>query len=286
MACCPRVAAIHDLSGLGRCSLKVILPVLAAMGVEPCPVPTAVLSSHTGGFGEPELCDLTAFVGQLMRHWKQLETPLDCIYSGFLADPAQASQVGAFFEAWPDALAVVDPVLGEDGRRYRTCTPALADSMRALVAKADLITPNLTEACILLRAPYDTASLGRDRARSLLVRLSELGPERVVVTGVQVEPGRPENVGYDRPNNAFWRVSCGFVPVNYPGAGDVSAAVLVGGLLTGDSLPLAMARATRFTQIAASTAYGYNTPRREGVLLEKALPWLCQRQVLTGYETL
>lgn len=285
-SCLPRVAAIHDLSGLGRCSLKVILPILAAMGVEPCPVPTAVLSSHTGGFGEPAMNDLTDFVGACMRHWQQLGTKLDCVYSGFLANERQAKQVADFFKAWPGARKVVDPVLGEDGRRYRTCTPGLIESMRALVTKADLITPNVTEADILLRMEYSAASLGRDKARSMLARLSEQGPRQVVITGAQVEPGRLCNIGYDRENSAFWRVDCGFLPVTYPGAGDAFASVLVGGLLTGDSLPLAMARATRFTELAGSTAFGYNTPKREGVLLEKALPWLVQRQTCMGYETL
>lgn len=282
----PRVAAIHDLSGFGRCSLTVVIPILAAMGVQPCPVPTAVLSTHTGGFGDPAMRDLTDFVSPCLDHWKKLGIEFDCIYSGFLANESQASQVGDFIKAWPNAVAVVDPVLGDDGKPYRTCTQELIAKMTGLVGSADIITPNMTEACILLNENYLNFALGRDKARSMLVRLSEKGPRFVVITDAVVVPGKISNIGYDRENNAFWRVDCNYLPVSYPGTGDVFSSVLVGGLLTGDSLPLAMARASRFVEIAVSTAYGYNCEPREGVMVEKSLSWLMERNTIRGYEPL
>jgi pyridoxine kinase len=282
----PRVAAIHDLSGFGRCSLTVVIPILAAMGVQTCPVPTAVLSTHTGGFGKPSMCDLTDFVSPCLSHWQCLQLDFDCIYSGFLASERQTQQVSEFIKAWPNALAVVDPVMGDDGRIYRTFSPELVAKICQLVKSADLITPNMTEACILLDEEFTGTAVGRDKARSMLVRLSEKGPEYVVITGAVVEPGRLSNIGYDRDNNAFWRVDCEFVPVKYPGTGDVYASVLVGGLLTGDSLPLAMARAARFVEIAARTAYGYNADARGGIMIEKSLPWLIQQNTVCEYEPL
>lgn len=282
----PRVAAIHDLSGFGRCSLTVVMPILAAMGVQTCPVPTAVLSTHTGGFGNPAMRDLTDFVSPVLEHWKKLELEFDCIYSGFLASELQAAQVGDFIKAWPNALAVVDPVMGDDGKPYRTFTPELISKVTGLVKDADLITPNMTEAAMLLGDGFSSAALGRDRARSMLVRLSEKGPAYVVITGAVVAPGKLSNLGYDRANNAFWRVDCEFVPTTYPGTGDVFSSVLVGGLLTGDSLPLAIARASRFVEISVRTAYGYNCPPREGVMVEKSLPWLIERNTVSGYEPL
>lgn len=282
----PRVAAIHDLSGIGRCSLAVVMPILAAMGVQTCPVPTAVLSTHTGGFGDPAMRDLTDFVSPCLEHWKKLGLEFDCIYSGFLASEQQAAQVGEFIGSWPNALAVVDPVMGADGKPYRTFTPQLIAKMCGLVKEADLITPNMTEACILLDTDFTNAALGRDKARSMLVRLSEKGPSLIVITGAVVVPGKISNIGYDRAHNAFWRVDCEFVPVSYPGTGDVFASVLVGGLLTGDSLPLAIARASRFVEIAVSTAYGYSCEPREGVMVEKSLPWLIEQNTIVGYEPL
>lgn len=282
----PRVAAIHDLSGFGRCSLTVVIPVLSAMGVQVCPVPTAVLSTHTGGFGDPEMRDLTDFVTPCLDHWKKLDIDFDCIYSGFLASELQTEQVGEFIKSWPEALAVVDPVMGDDGKPYKTVTRALINKMCGLVTKADIITPNMTEACILLGEEFTGASLGRDRARSTLVKLSEKGPSTVVVTSACVTPGKLSNIGYDRKNNAFWRVDCDYIPVNFPGTGDVYSSVLVGGLLTGDSLPIAMARASRFVEIAMRTAYGYNREPREGIMIEKPLGWLMQQNTVTGYEPL
>jgi pyridoxine kinase len=281
----PRVAAIHDLSGIGRCSLSVILPVLACMGVQACPVPTAVLSTHTGGFGVPAICDLSDFIASCITHWKSIDAQFDCVYSGFLADGAQAELVDRFLDGGPRALAVVDPVMGDNGRPYRTCTPALREKMTALIRRANLITPNMTEACILLKEDYHVIT-GRDEARSFLARLSEKGPEKVVITGVSMESGSVTNLGYDRATSSFWRVDGKLIRESYPGTGDVFASVLVGGLLTGDSLPLSMARAAQFVQLAAATAFGYHSQPREGVLLEKALPWLVERRVLTGYEPL
>lgn len=282
----PRVAAIHDLSGYGRCSLSVIIPILAAMGVQTCPVPTAILSTHTGGFGDPEIRDLTDFVTPCLEHWKRLGVELDCIYSGFLASEQQASQVASFIKAWPNALAVVDPVMGDNGKPYRTVTPQIISQMSCLVKEADLITPNMTEACILLGDTYTNEVLGRDKARSMLVRLSEKGPAYVVITGALVVPGKISNIGYDRERNAFWRVDCNLFPVFYSGTGDTFASVLVGGLLTGDSLPIAISRASRFVEIAAATAYGYNCDPREGVMIEKAIPWLIEQNTIVGYEPL
>lgn len=282
----PRVAAIHDLSGFGRCSLSVVIPILAAMGVQTCPVPTAVLSTHTGGFGDPAMRDLSDFVSPCLNHWKKLQIEFDCIYSGFLASEQQAAQVGDFIKGWPNALAVVDPVMGDDGKPYRTVNPKLITEMSCLVKEADLITPNMTEACILLSDSFTTAALGRDKARSMLVRLSEKGPSFIVITGAVIVPGKVSNIAYDRAHNAFWRVDCEFVPVSYPGTGDVFSSVLVGGLLTGDSLPLAMARASRFVEIAVRTAYGYNCEPREGVMVEKSLPWLIEQNTVVGYEPL
>lgn len=282
----PRVAAIHDLSGFGRCSLAVIMPVLAAMGVQPCPVPTAVLSTHTGGFSGPVIQDLTEFVSPCMDHWKRLKIEFDCIYSGFLASEKQAEQVEEFIHNWPDALAVVDPVMGDDGRIYQTYSPALIAKIKELVKNADLITPNMTEACILLGQDFTNTALGRDNTRSMLVRLSEKGPGIVVITGAIVVPGRVSNVGYDRASNAFWRIDCDYVSANYPGIGDIFSSVLVGGLLTGDSLAIAIARATRFVEISMRTAYGYNSEHRDGVMVEKSLPWLIEKSTITGYEPL
>ena len=142
------VAAIHDISGLGKCSLSVILPVLSAMGVQVCPVPTAVLSAHTG-YGDFVMRALTAFISDALEHYKKLGQHFDCVYSGFLASAEQIDHCLDFLSAYPQALKVVDPVMGDNGKPYRTFTDELCRKMSRLVKAADIITPNLHEAQIL-----------------------------------------------------------------------------------------------------------------------------------------
>ena len=120
----------------------------------------------------------------------------------------------------------------------------------------------------------------------MLSRLSEMGPRYVVITGVQMAAGQMANVGYDRERNAFWMVPCEYVPVSYPGTGDIYASVLVGAFLSGDSLPIAMDRATRFVELAIQTTFSYGSDTRCGVMLEKVLGWLTQQTVLKGYQLL
>lgn len=282
----PRVAAIHDISGFGRCSLAVILPALSAMGVQACPVPTAVLSTHTGGFGDVVLRDLSDYIEPALAHYKNIGLEFDCVYSGFLGSVGQIDHCLAFFEAYPQALSVVDPVMGDHGKPYRTCTREMCGRMGELVARADIITPNLTEVCMLLGEEYDFAPISSARAKSLLARLGEKGPGLVAITGVQLSDGAFSNLGYDRERGAYWRVDCDYVPVAYPGTGDIFASVVTGALLTGDSLPMAIDRATRFLELTIKTTYGYGSDTRHGVMLEKSLRWLTEKNITARYRPL
>ena len=281
-----RVAAIHDLSGFGRCSLSVILPTLSVMGVQVCPVPTTVFSTHTGGLGSVEQRDLSDFTLPCLEHYRRLGLEFECVYSGFLSSQEQIDHCLKFFSTYQDALAVVDPVMGDHGRPYRTITPQMRSRLGELVRVADIITPNLTEACMLLKIPYFNEGLSRAQAKSLLVRLSELGPNYVVITGAPMASGSIANIGYDRQNNSFWYVECDYVPVAYPGTGDLFAAVVTGALLGGDSLPIAVSRATSFVQLAIKTTFSYSSDTRYGVMLEKELGVLIDRQNIKDFSLL
>ena len=280
----PRVAAIHDLSGFGRCSLSVILPLLSVMGVQAVPVPTAVLSTHTGGFQNIVSRDLSDYIIPALEQYRKESIDFECVYTGFLASERQIDDCLRFMEAYPDAVRFVDPVMGDNGKLYRTYTPALCARMRELVRRADIITPNPTEMCLLLGEPYEPRPMTRQEAKTHLLRLSELGPSTVIVTGMELADMSIHNLGYDREHNTFWRVACSYVPVHYPGTGDIFSGIVVGSLLNGDSLPIAMERATRFLELTIKTTFSYNTDPRFGVLLEQTLPWLCREQVLDQYE--
>ncbi len=285
MAGLKKVAAIHDISGVGRCSLTVIIPVLSAMGIQVCPVPTAVLSAHTG-YGEFVMRDLTDYLPAALEHYKKMGTQFDCVYSGFLASAEQIDYCRDFFLSFPDALKVVDPVMGDDGKAYATYTNELCSRMSELVAVADIITPNLTEAAILLEEPYPTAPLTHSEAKSWLVRLSKQGAKVVVITSCPLADGGMSTVGYDKESNSFWMVKNDYVPMSYSGSGDMFASVLTGGLLKGDSLPIAMNRATSFTQLAVKKTYSYGTPWTDGIMLEEQLPWLMGYQELSDFTNL
>jgi len=272
----PRAAAIHDLSGFGRASLTVIIPILSTMGIQVCPLPTAVFSTHTGGFQGYRFTDLSAQMRDTLEHWKSLDLHFDAVYSGFLGSPEQIQIVCDFIDAFSDSedrrLVLVDPVMGDDGKPYGPVRPELIQGMRRLVGKARIITPNFTEACFLLDRRYGD-QLEAGELKDWLLRLAELGPSVVTITSLPLRQADNTSsvVAYDRGDGRFWKVDCTFVPAYYPGTGDAFASAALGSLLQGDSLPIALDRAVQFVTLAIKASFGYDLPRRDGILLERVL---------------
>ncbi len=264
-----RVCAIHDMSGFGRCALTVVIPVISAMGIQCIPVPTAVLSTHTGGFEDFVFRDMTDFIEPCRSHYENLEVSFDAIYSGFLASAAQVKSCIDFFESFDTALRIVDPVMGDGGKRYKTYTDELVRGMTELVKRADIITPNLTEAAILLGEEYPEKMNGRE-AKDWLLRLCEMS-KAAVITGVPLGNGLHANISYDREKNEFGIKKWESLPVFYPGTGDLFASVLTGRILKGDSLIEAVEKASDFSRLAIVKTMGNNRPSREGVEFERIL---------------
>lgn len=271
----PKAAAVHDLSCFGRCSLAVIMPILSCMGVQVCPLPTAVLSSHLGGFKEIALCDFSDKIPGFSQHWRKEGISFDCIYSGFLASEHQIDMVSAFIDDFSvaDPLVIIDPVMGDEGKLYSIYTPDMQKQMKKLLCKANIITPNYTEACFLLDERYDPQNINLKQMQNWLIRLSRYGPRIVVMTGIHAN-GKIINIGYDADRNRFWQADSYHIPVRYPGTGDIFASVLAGVLLKGGSLALAMKAAAGFVERCIQITFAAKTPVREGVLFESALPWL------------
>ena len=176
------VLAIHDLPGFGRAALSVIVPVLSALGVQTVALPTAVLSTHTGGLGAPARLADPAYGPAALAHYHRLGVKFDCIYSGYLADAAQAKLVQQAFALWPRAFKVVDPVLGDGGRLYSGLGADMVPAMYDLCSHADLIVPNVTEAALLLGDPLPGVG-SAEQAAAQAARLTRIAPQ-VVVTGV------------------------------------------------------------------------------------------------------
>ncbi|MDC7235227.1 MAG: pyridoxamine kinase [Spirochaetales bacterium] len=268
----PRIAAVHDLSGYGRSSLTIILPVLSAMGINVCPLPTAVLSTQTSGFEDYVFHDLTAVMEQTLAHWKTLPLSFDCIYSGFLGSVRQIRIMENLLDHFgkDSRLITVDPVLGDDGAFYGPMDSEMIRGMKTLVSRADLITPNYTEACFLLDRDYKK-ELSMAEAKEILRDLSAMGPQRVVVTSLPLKKGFNTVLAYETIHKRIWKVETEHIPASYPGTGDMFASVITGRLLLGDSLPAAIDRAVHFAIHAIRNTFGHNTPQREGVLMEKSL---------------
>lgn len=269
MGLVPKAACINDLSGYGRCSLTTALPVLSVMGVQACPVPTAVLSKHTG-FPRYSFTDLTDELPAYLQSWNDLQ--FDMIYSGFLGSERQMSILQQFFTAQksknPACKILLDTVMGDDGKLYSTYNQALCDAMRELVAHADVITPNVTEACLLTRTPYHGECLHTAEAVNLAEQLLQLGCGAVVITGI-VREDMICNLTYtgDAPEfSAIHRTKCLF-----SGTGDLFASVLCGALTLGKPLPDSVALAGEFLSQVTQYTLQQGTPAAEGVLFEPLL---------------
>lgn len=284
-----RVAAIHDLSGFGRSSLTAIIPILSTMGVQVCPVPTAILSTHTGDFEGYSFVDLTDSMEAYIEHWHKLKIDFDCIYSGFLGSVKQINIVSKFIDLFGhnDCLVVVDPVMADNGELYTTMTVEMVENMRKLIAKANIITPNFTEAAYLLGEECNT-NISEDKIKEWMIRLSEMGPDTVIITSVPDIKGDKTTsvIAYSKEDDIFWKVSCKHIPTFYPGTGDAFTSVLVGSLLGGDSLPIALDRSIQFITACIKASYGFKYPNREGVLLEKVLDTLKLPVIISSYELL
>ena len=269
----PRVAAIHDLSGFGRCSLTVAIPILSAMGVQCCPLPTAFLSTHTGGFEGFTFLDMTDELPRAAAHWKSLGLDFQAVYSGFLGSERQIGIVADFIRDFRSAgtVAVVDPVMGDHGKVYQTYTPAMCAGMSRLTELADVITPNLTEAALLLGVPYGDLPGGEDGCREIVERLSLNGKRSVVLTGASTAPELIGAMCFDARTGQTEAVQTRRVPREFHGTGDVFTSVLTGALVRGDSLPQAARQAVEFIRACAERTVAQDLPLRDGVDFEPLL---------------
>lgn len=269
-----RVAAIHDLSGVGRVSLTVAIPILSTMGFDVCPLPTAILSNHTQ-YPDFTFLDLTDEMVKIIKAWEKLGIDFDGIYSGYLGSPRQAEIVSGFIDRFrkPETLVVVDPVMGDNGHLYNKITEDMVTAMRGLSQKADVLTPNLTELFALLGRPYKSECTDEE-LKDAIIELSETGPDTVIITGVPVagQPSLTSVIARSRSDGRTWKVTCQYMPAHYPGTGDTFASVVTGSLLQGDSLPIALDRAAQFILQGIRATFGYQGDSLEGILLERVLP--------------
>lgn len=273
-----RVLAIHDISCVGRCSLTVALPIISAAGFDCGVLPTAVLSTHTGGFTGFTYRDLTDDIKPIAAHWDSLGLRFDALYSGFLGSFEQIDLVAEVFDNFKAAngIVLVDPVMADNGQLYPIYSPEMAKGMAGLCAHADIIVPNLTEAAFLLNEPYVGTDYDRAFVEGLLERLTSLGAKQVVLTGISYEPGMLGAVCYDSRTGEKGYFALEWINDYFHGTGDVFGSSLLAGLLTGRSLSEAMEIAVKYTHRCIVLTVEAGQERRYGVCFEKAFPYLLE----------
>lgn len=268
-----RALCIHDMSAMGRCSLTVITPVLSAMGIQPIALPTAVLSTHFGGFGDVVMHDLTSFCHDSLNHYKRLGENFDCVFSGFLASPEQMDIVKTAFEMNESGFNLCDPVMADHGRLYSTITDELIQGFKELCAHSDLIIPNPTEALILLDRDYTKLTFTKDEAIEIITSLGKKYND-VIITGTKFDDGNVYCVGYKKDENSVFFVPLNYIPVSYPGTGDMFGACLSGFILEGYNLEEACERTARFIEKVVAETYKTGCDTKYGVHLEPMLKYL------------
>lgn len=248
----PRIAAIHDLCGYGKCSLGVAIPVLSAAGCDVCPVPTGLFSNHTA-FPEWYMHDTTEILNDYLNAWKGIDVDIDAIYSGFLGSEEQVDIIRSVYETYPNALKIVDPVMADHGQVYPTYTEELCQAMASLACDADILTPNLTEAAIILGEPigdeWGGSNIDDEEAHRILNALLDLGAKYVVLKGIQREDGIIRNFvgGKDME---ITEASNEFLPYMLHGTGDLYASSLLAAVMVGKDMASAVEFAGNITHDA------------------------------------
>lgn len=270
-----RVLAVHDLSCVGRCSLTVALPILSAAGLEASALPTAVLSTHTGGFTGMTFRDLTQDLPAIFQHWKTLDLAFDAIYTGYLGSAEQVALVEQLFDAFrgEQTKIIVDPVMGDHGKLYPGMSEKMPQLMKTLCQKADVIVPNQTEAALMLGRPY-LETPDKAEVDDLMQALREMTQASVVLTGISPEEGKLGAAVYDRETGQTACPAAPHMPGSYHGTGDVYASALTGAYLAGKTLVQAAQIAADFTQQSIVETLPLGLETRYGVCFERALPQL------------
>lgn len=270
-----RIITVQDISCVGKCSLTVALPVISAMGVEACVLPTAVLSTHTA-FKGFTFRDLTGDIASIANHWKQEKIGFDAIYTGYLGSFEQIELMQTFIKdfAGGGTRVIVDPCMGDNGSLYSGFTKDFAAAMAGLCSKADVIVPNLTEASFMLGIPYVAQDYTKDYIEDLLKKLSELGARKIVLKGVSFDDKKLGIVTYDSQTEKITWYFHEKMPQNFHGTGDIFASVLTGALVRDFTIEKACRIAADFVVESIKVTLSHKDYNWYGVDFEQAIPKL------------
>jgi len=264
-----KIAAINDLSGIGRCSLSVALPIISSLKVQCCPFPTSILSSQTG-YPKFTFLDLTDEMTSYYRVWKDLNINFDCIYSGFLGSVNQIDIVYEFINENPNSFVVVDPIMGDNGELYPIFNKEYHIKMKELVKISNLTTPNLTEACFLTERDLTKQDFTRNEIIEIAKDLSNLGPNKVIITGI-LEDNNISNLAYDKQADEIFFTSIKYNNCSYSGTGDIFTSILSAMICRGFDLKYCVETATNFIYKVVEYSAQFNSDRNDGIKFEQFL---------------
>ena len=272
-----RVFAIHDLSGIGKCSLTVALPIISAMGIETSVIPTAVLSTHTQ-FKGFTFRDLSNDIPEIATHWKKEKFFFDAIYTGYLGSIEQIDMLKRFFKEFKtdNNFIFVDPVMGDNGKLYSGFDEKFAIEMKGLCKNADIIVPNITEACYMLHREYKE-EYSEEEIKKFLIELTNLGPKYAVLTGVSFEKNEIGVMAYNKETNKYFSYFREKIPDKYHGTGDIFSSTLVGAIVNNNSIEEALKIAVDYVWETIADTYKEKKEISYGVNFETKLPYLINR---------
>ncbi len=274
----PRVAAVHDLCGYGKCSLGVAIPVVSAGGCDVCPVPTGLFSSHTA-FPGWYMHDTTSILSDYLAAWQGIGVEIDAVYSGFLGAPEQVDIIRSLYERYPKALRVVDPVMADHGKVYPTYTPELCQAMAELACDADILTPNLTEAAIILGEPigedWGGVDISDEEAKRIIDALLAKGAKNVVLKGIQRGDGIIRNFVAGQDCELF-EAKNEYLPFMLHGTGDLYCSCLLAAIMAGKGLQESVEFAGSLTHDAMIVSSKQPDFKNRGVSFEPLLGKICE----------
>lgn len=264
-----KIALINDFSGFGRCSIAVELPIISKLKVQCCPLPTSIFSNHTG-FPSHFMEDFTPNMEDFIAEWKKLNLTFSGISTGFLGSADQIRIVSNFISDFrtKDTVVVVDPVMGDHGKPYHTYTEDMCRRMKELVKYADIITPNLTEACILTDTPYKE-QVKTSEIMELAKKLSDLGPSKIVITGIP-QKSYICNFCYEEGKEPVF-VKTHKVGQSRSGTGDIFAAIITADAVNGIPFYDSVKKASLFIKKCILSSIELDIPLTDGVCFEEVL---------------
>lgn len=269
-----RIVSIQDISCIGKCSLTVALPIISAAGIETAVLPTAVLSTHTAFAGGFTFRDLTEDLAPVSEHWKKEGFKFDAIYTGYLGSFEQLKIVSDFFDDFKDKNTVIiaDPAMADNGELYKGFTEKFARSMACLCAKADIILPNLTEACFMLGKEYIATGYTKEYIEEILKELTETGPRYAALTGMSFDDSKLGVMCYDKVQDKFFEYYNERILVSFHGTGDVFASSFTGALMNDLSVNDALKVAVDYTVECIRKTVAEDNYNWYGVNFEQAIP--------------